>query len=289
MIQPVPYTGEPATLPLQMLRAEEQIRMRNGFDEESIKELAESIKVAGIIQPITVRPDPENEGQYIVIAGERRMLAASVAGLIDVPVIIRHTTKEEADVVQAIENLQREDLCLADTAEGVAKLVKHHKGVKGAAKVLGKSAAWVSKHASLAKMSPAVWGMMVERTTDDTELLLCLDQIARMKAEVAQAKFTQLVKGLEDGSTTRTKVREALHKLKHPQLDLDNEQSDEEGEGEGEGASEPQEKFGKLELAEGPARALLAALKFAQDKKPSSRPGEALIAHVEAFISKTWG
>lgn len=276
MIQPVPYIGEPATLPLAVIRAEAQIRMRNGFDETSIKELAETIKAAGLIQPITVRPDPENDGQYIVIAGERRMLAASVAGLVDVPVIVRHVTKEDADLVQAIENLQREDLCLADTAEAVSKMVKSG-GVKGAAKSLGKSTAWVSKHASLAKLSESVWSLMVERVTDDAELLLCLDQIARMKAEVAGTKFVQLVKGLEDGSTTRAKVREALHKLKHPQLALDSEEG-EEGEGE---SSDAKSKSGNLALSQAQAKCILDRLSLDEDG--------ALIEHIEKFIAKHWG
>jgi ParB family chromosome partitioning protein len=156
MIQAVPYIGQPATLPIVAIEAEAQIRTRNGFDEASLRELAATIRDVGIIEPIIVRRHPTQDDRYIVIAGERRVLAACLADLAEVPTIIRETTPKDAAVVQAIENLQRVDLSLADTAEGVALLVKEHKGVKAVSKILGKSPAWVSKHASIAKLTTPV-------------------------------------------------------------------------------------------------------------------------------------
>ena len=210
MIQAVPYIGQPATLPIVAIQTEKQIRMRNGFDETSLRELAATIREVGIIEPIIVRRSPLHDDQYVVIAGERRLLAASLTGLDEVPTIIRETTPEAAAVVQAIENLQRVDLSLADTAEGVALLVKEHKGVRQVAKLLGKSPAWVSKHASIAKLMTTVRRILDNELTEDPELLLALDQLARMKATEAQTVFLNLANGLEAGTTTRAKVRAAL-------------------------------------------------------------------------------
>ena len=289
MIQAVPYIGQPATLPIVAIQAEKQIRMRNGFDETSLRELAATIREVGIIEPIIVRRSPLHDDQYVVIAGERRLLAASLAGLHEVPTIIRETTPEAAAVVQAIENLQRVDLSLADTAEGVALLVKEHKGVRQVAKLLGKSPAWVSKHASIAKLTTTVRRILDNELSEDPELLLALDQIARMKATEAQAVFLNLANGLEAGTTTRANVRAALEQLKSGKVERESggdEGDDADGDGDGD---QVREKFGKLELTQSTATQVLAALKYAKEHKPSSRPSDELIAYVEDFVRKTWG
>jgi ParB/RepB/Spo0J family partition protein len=290
MIQTVPYIGQPATLPLVSIETEKQIRTRNGFDETSLRELAATIREVGIIEPIIVRRHPTQDDRYIVIAGERRLLAASLADLAEVPTIIRETTPEAAAVVQAIENLQRVDLSLADTAEGVALLVKEHRGVKAVAKLLGKSPAWVSKHASIAKLTTGVRRILDNELSEDPELLLALDQIARMKTEDAIEAFVKLANGLESGTTTRASVRAALERLKAGPVSPSSP-GEGEGDDDGEQANDqaPTEKFGRLELAEAAAQKMLAALKYAQEHKPSSRPGDHLIAYVEDFIRKTWG
>lgn len=292
MIQAVPYIGQPATLPIAAIQAEKQIRMRNGFDETSLRELAATIREVGIIEPIIVRRSPLHDDQYVVIAGERRLLAASLAGLDEVPTIIRETTPEAAAVVQAIENLQRVDLSLADTAEGVALLVKEHKGVRQVAKLLGKSPSWVSKHASIAKLSTTVRRIHDNELSEDPDLLLALDQIARMKATEAQTVFLNLANGLEAGTTTRAKVRAALEQLKSGKVERESggaEGDDADGDGDDDQADQVKEKFGKLELAQSTATQVLAALKYAKEHKPSSRPSDELIAYVEDFVRKTWG
>jgi ParB family chromosome partitioning protein len=93
---------------------------RKVFIEETLDELAASIKLHGILQPIVVR---EVEGNYVIIAGERRWRAAKRAGLEKVPVIVRELTDREAAELALIENLQREDLNPVDEAEGYATLI----------------------------------------------------------------------------------------------------------------------------------------------------------------------
>jgi len=92
---------------------------RKTFDERTIKELADSIKEQGIINPITVRLYGE---KYIIVAGERRFLAAQRAGLKTIPAVIRKVSKNDVMLISLIENLHREDLNSIDRAEGIKAL-----------------------------------------------------------------------------------------------------------------------------------------------------------------------
>ena len=91
---------------------------RINFDEEKLKELANSIKKNGIIQPIAVREDNLDPGRYEIIAGERRWLAAQKAGLHEVPIVILDLDDNEALEVAIVENIQRDDLNIIEEAKG---------------------------------------------------------------------------------------------------------------------------------------------------------------------------
>lgn len=97
---------------------------RRAFDEESLAELADSIKQRGILQPLIIQPTALDG--YVIIAGERRWRAARMAGLAKVPAIIRRPDAHEAAVIALIENLQREDLNPVETAEGCRRLMDDH-------------------------------------------------------------------------------------------------------------------------------------------------------------------
>jgi len=99
--------------------AQDKNQPRKTFDDSTIRELADSIKEQGIINPITVRPYGK---KYVVVAGERRFLAAKLAGLKTVPAIIRKVSKNDVMLISLIENLQREDLNSIDRAEGIKAL-----------------------------------------------------------------------------------------------------------------------------------------------------------------------
>ena len=98
---------------------EDKNQPRKTFNSETIKELASSIKEQGIINPITVRP---YGGKYVIIAGERRFLAARQAGLKVIPALVRRVSKNDVMLISLIENLQREDLNSIDRAEGIKAL-----------------------------------------------------------------------------------------------------------------------------------------------------------------------
>ncbi|MBQ0961516.1 ParB/RepB/Spo0J family partition protein [Ideonella sp. 4Y11] len=115
--------GAPATLAVAQLQAG-KYQPRTRMDEGSLYELAESIRSQGIMQPILVRPvgDPVL-ARYEIIAGERRFRAAQLAGLSEVPVLVKPVPDEAAAVMALIENIQREDLNPLEEAQGLKRLV----------------------------------------------------------------------------------------------------------------------------------------------------------------------
>ena len=98
---------------------------RKQFDDDALNQLADSITENGLLQPIAVRPKKLGTG-YIIIAGERRWRAARLAGLDEVPVIIKDVSDEQAAALALIENLQREDLNPIEVAEGCHQLIEKY-------------------------------------------------------------------------------------------------------------------------------------------------------------------
>jgi ParB family chromosome partitioning protein len=128
---------------------------RSAVHASDLQSLAASIRQHGVLQPLIVAPDPE--GGYVLIAGERRLQAARLAGLESVPVIVRMAAEQERLELALIENLQREDLNALEAAQGYRQLVDDF-GLthEEAAQRLGKSRASVSNTLRLLKLPPAV-------------------------------------------------------------------------------------------------------------------------------------
>lgn len=125
-------------LPLREIEPDPE-QPRKNFDEEALAQLAASIAENGLLQPIAVRPKRIGTG-YTIIAGERRWRAARLAGLDEVPVLVKDVTDEQAAALALIENLQREDLDPIEVAEGCRQLIeKYGLTQETAAKRLGKS------------------------------------------------------------------------------------------------------------------------------------------------------
>lgn len=98
---------------------------RKNFDQEALEELAKSIKLHGIIQPIVV--NKKDDGKYLIIAGERRYRASKLIGLKEVPVIIKNYTEKQIKEISIIENLQREDLNPIESARAIKQLMEEYK------------------------------------------------------------------------------------------------------------------------------------------------------------------
>lgn len=96
---------------------------RKNFDEDSLNELANSIKLYGVVQPIIVK---ENNGRYVIIAGERRWRATRLAGLKTIPCIVKEYSKQQISEISIIENLQREDLNPIESARAIKNLIDEY-------------------------------------------------------------------------------------------------------------------------------------------------------------------
>jgi ParB family chromosome partitioning protein len=115
-------TSLPSVLSVTKLQAG-KYQPRTRMDEGALAELADSIRAQGIMQPILVRPLDATKGRYEIIAGERRFRAAQMAGLTEVPVLVREVADEHAAAMALIENIQREDLNPLEEAQGVKRLL----------------------------------------------------------------------------------------------------------------------------------------------------------------------
>lgn len=121
--QPEPATVEDGLQQLSLASIRPNAEQpRRTFDEHSLDELAESIRQQGLLQPILVRPLGDAASSFEIIAGERRWRAAQLAGLSEIPAIVRELSDEEAMLVALVENLQREDLNPLEEAEGMHAL-----------------------------------------------------------------------------------------------------------------------------------------------------------------------
>ena len=172
---------------------------RRAFDEESLRELASSIQHHGILQPLTVRP--AGDGRWELVAGERRLRAARMAGLETVPCICRAADDRESALLALVENLQRRDLHYLEEAAAIASYIRQT-GVtqEEAAAQLGRSPSALANKLRLLRLSPACRELLVEnglterharcllRLEDEEERLAALGHIADKHLNVAQTE-----------------------------------------------------------------------------------------------------
>jgi ParB family chromosome partitioning protein len=161
---PPPAANTPATLKLSQLQPG-KYQPRTRMDEGSLYELAESIKSQGVMQPVLVRPVAAN--RYEIIAGERRFRAARIAGLDEVPVLVKEVPDESAAVMALIENIQREDLNPLEEAHGLQRLVNEFKLThEQAAQAVGRSRSAASNLLRLLNLAQPVQQMLMAGDLD---------------------------------------------------------------------------------------------------------------------------
>jgi len=117
-------SDEVRRLPIDLLDPN-PFQPRMNFDPDMLRDLAESIRTQGVLQPILVRPHPDVPARYQIIAGERRWRAAGISGLHEIPVICRTLSDMESAAAALIENLQRENLNPIEEAEGYQRLIQN--------------------------------------------------------------------------------------------------------------------------------------------------------------------
>jgi len=177
---------------------------RRYFEPEELRTLAESIRIHGILQPLTVQ---KGRYSYVLVAGERRLRAAGIAGLTSVPCVIVNVSEEDSALLALIENLQRSDLHYLEEAEAMSKLISAHRlSQEEVAVKLGKSQSAVANKLRLLRLSPACTALLREhslterhartllRLTDEEQRLAALRHIAGQKLNVAQTE--QYIDGL---------------------------------------------------------------------------------------------
>jgi ParB family chromosome partitioning protein len=166
----------PSLLKLKQLQPG-RYQPRTRMDEGSLYELAESIKSQGIMQPVLVRP--LTGGRYEIIAGERRFRAAALAGLDEVPVLVRDVPDETAAVMALIENIQRENLNPLEEAQGLQRLTREF-GLthEEAAKAVGRSRSAASNLLRLLNLADPVQQLLLAGDIDmgHARALLALDK-----------------------------------------------------------------------------------------------------------------
>lgn len=173
--------ASPSSLPVAVLQAG-KYQPRTRMDEGALAELADSIRSQGVMQAILVRPI--GEGRYEIIAGERRFRAAQMAGLEEVPVMVRDVPDDRAAIMALIENLQREDLNALEEAQGVQRLI-HEFGLthEQAAQAVGRSRSATSNLLRLLNLAAAVQTMLLAGDLEmgHARALLAVDAAAQIQ------------------------------------------------------------------------------------------------------------
>ncbi|WP_047197172.1 ParB/RepB/Spo0J family partition protein [Caldimonas brevitalea] len=221
--------GRPSTLKLGQLQPG-KYQPRTRMDEGSLYELAESIKAQGVMQPILVRP--VGPDRYEIIAGERRSRAAKLAGLDEVPVLVKEVPDEAAAAMALIENIQREDLNPLEEAQGLQRLVSEF-GLthEQAAQAVGRSRSAASNLLRLLNLAEPVQQMLMAGDLDmgharallpleGAQQILSANEIVSKKLSVREAeklvtkaghaRQSPLLRVKKDKSRDITRIEEEL-------------------------------------------------------------------------------
>ena len=196
-----------AEIELALIFSNSQVRKRFRY----LEELAESMRLNGVIEPLLVHE--EADGRYRVIVGERRLRAAPLAGLSKVPVLIkRGLTDLQVRRMQVAENNDRDDLSPFEEAMGVIEDVEHY-GTREAMQIWNRGEAWISKRVGVRRYPEPVRALLEEDLCGDFEVLHCLKQLH--EAEGGRAVFEELDARLrQGGSLSREEARDTLARLR---------------------------------------------------------------------------
>ena len=214
-------------IPINAVRPNPQ-QPRRSFDETALRELADSISAYGILQPLTVR---DRGGVYELVAGERRLRAARIAGLREVPCLIAEVGEEDAALLALIENLQRRDLDYMEEAAAIARLIRRYGlSQQQAAEKLGKSQPTIANKLRLLRLSAPVidclrqYGLTERhartllRLTDPEQQLAAARHIGKRGLNVAQTE--QYIDRLTAENRTEPPRRRPTYVIKDVRLFL---------------------------------------------------------------------
>lgn len=203
---------------------------RKNFDEDSLQELADSIKQFGLLQPILVQ---NRKDYYEIIAGERRWRAAKIAGLKEIPVIIRNYTEQEIVEIALIENIQREDLNPIEEAHAFKRLLEEfHLKQDEVAERVSKSRTAVTNSVRLLKLSDGVQQMIIDDmlSTGHARALIPIED-KELQLQLAQRIFDEklsvrevekIVKAILNPEKEKDKKEEIPQNIQYIYQDIEN-------------------------------------------------------------------
>ena len=184
---------------------------RKNFDQEALEELSESIKMYGVIQPIVVT---KKDGYYAIIAGERRWRASKLAGLTEIPAIIRDDDERKNKEIALIENIQREDLNAYEKAMGIKNLMEDYGMTQEqVAKVIGRSRSSVANSVRILNLEPRVleFAKQGKLTEGHCKALMAITN--------PEKQYQTAIQMIEKGATVRETEKKARLKKKSPGVD----------------------------------------------------------------------
>lgn len=193
---------------------------RTRMDQDTLKELAESIRGQGVMQPILVRPI--TGGRYEIVAGERRWRAARIAGLASVPALVREIPDQQALAVALIENIQREDLNCLEEAHGIQRLIQEFGMTHAtAAEAVGRSRAAVTNLLRLLELAPPVRELLAQGKLDMGHARALLALPAGRQLELAREVVAKQLSVREVEKRVSGQIRKPLAPRARQQPDRD--------------------------------------------------------------------
>ena len=188
---------------------------RKNFDEENLIDLTNSIKERGVIQPIIVRKSNSDKSKYEIIAGERRWLAASKAGLHDIPVVVTEADDLKSLEFAIVENVQRHDLNPLEEAQGYKRLIDQFAyDQEKVSKFIGKSRSYVSNSLRILTLPEDVIKLIEKQklSTGHAKILVGLDNASFVASKIIEKKLS--VRDAENFVQLFKKKRQLSKKIK---------------------------------------------------------------------------
>jgi ParB family chromosome partitioning protein len=187
-----------------------QIRQQFEDDSSNLQELCASIRAHGVMQPILVRP--AQFGRYTLVAGERRLRAAKMAGLLAIPAIVREMSELEADDMQLAENIQRKNLSQIEEAQKIQRDLNRLGSVEAVLAKHHKSKSWLSKMLGLLNLPEQARRLLIENISADTEVIAQLKIIEKLNPELARVTVDELkqTRGKQDARARVNAIKNAL-------------------------------------------------------------------------------
>jgi len=200
---------------IDQIEVKGQIRQLFEDEDNSLSDLAESIKARGVLQPILIRPNPDSKSSaaYELVAGERRYRAGKMIGLEQIPAYIREFTDEEAEDAQYAENVQRKNLTQIEEAKKLQRDLDRLGSTEAVLQKHNKSNAWLSKMVGLLRLPEQAKRLIEENISADVEVIHAVKAIEKRNPAEAKALVDELKSTPMDGRA-RDKVAKVKDKVK---------------------------------------------------------------------------